>query len=329
MQRAPRTSRRAVPAPAPGGAVDAPARILCVDDEPSVLEGLRDTLGRRFVVEVATSGAEGLALLRRDPRGFAVVISDMRMPVMLGSVFLSKARHVAPLATRILLTGHADAETAVQAVNDGQLFRFLTKPCAPQALVDACTAAVWQHRLAAAERVLLEETLGGSVRALTEMLALGRPAAFRRARRAQRMLGQLMTDIGLTDGWEIDVAAMLAHAGAIAVPARTVQRFYDGREMTSDERAAVAVIPATSARIVGLIPRLEGVLQIVESYQRRFDSTDRDGMLPLGARALRIVFDYDSLDARGVSGPSALGVLRTREGVYDPALLAVFGGRRP
>jgi response regulator RpfG family c-di-GMP phosphodiesterase len=76
------------------------ARVLCVDDEPRVLEGLRDNLRRSFDVRVAESGADALALLERDPDGYAVVISDMRMPGMSGATFLAQARRVAPNAVR-------------------------------------------------------------------------------------------------------------------------------------------------------------------------------------------------------------------------------------
>jgi response regulator RpfG family c-di-GMP phosphodiesterase len=308
---------------APNGTADRP-RILCVDDEPSVLEGLRDTLRRHFTVEVADSGAAALALLRQHPRRFAVVVSDMRMPGMLGSVFLSKARHVAPLATRILLTGHADADTAMRAVNDGQLFRFLGKPCGSVELVEACTAAVWQHRVVATERALLDEMLVGSVRALTEVLALARPPAFRRGRRAQELLRPLLSDIGLADGSELDAAAMLAHLGAIAVPAGIVEKLYAGRPLTGDEAQTASGVPAISARIVATIPRLEGVLQIIESYGRRFDATDREGMLPLGARALRIVLDFDALATGAATPLRTIEVMTMRDGVYDPELLATF-----
>ena len=97
-------------------------RVLCVDDEPHVLEGLRDSLRRSFDVSVADSGGAGLALLEKDPDGYAVVVSDMRMPGMSGAAFLSQAKRVAPNAVRVLLTGHADVEAAISAVNDGQLF---------------------------------------------------------------------------------------------------------------------------------------------------------------------------------------------------------------
>jgi CheY-like chemotaxis protein len=103
-------------------------RILCVDDDRWVLEGLSDVLGRTFAVSTAASPIEGLELLKRQPDAFAVVLSDMRMPVMPGSEFLRMARLTAPDAVRVLLTGDADIPAAARAVNDGQLFRFLIKP---------------------------------------------------------------------------------------------------------------------------------------------------------------------------------------------------------
>lgn len=159
--------------------------ILCVDDEEFVLDGLRDTLRRGFEVHTATGATEALAMLRKEPDGYAVILSDMRMPGMFGSEFLREARTVAPNAVRMLLTGFADVDSAIRAVNDAQLFRFLTKPCEPEQLVRACIAALAQHRLITAERVLLEQTLRGSVNALVEMLSLASPAAFGRAGRVR------------------------------------------------------------------------------------------------------------------------------------------------
>jgi DNA-binding NtrC family response regulator len=112
------------------------ASILCVDDEPRVLDGLKLTLRRGFTVTTATSGAEGLARLK-EMDGATVVISDMRMPVMDGADFLARVRTHWPDATRLLLTGETGRDAAVAAVNEGQVFRFLTKPCAPDKLVAA------------------------------------------------------------------------------------------------------------------------------------------------------------------------------------------------
>lgn len=298
--------------------------ILCVDDEPYVLEGLRDTLRRSFEVHVVESGADGLALLRKDNKRFAVVLSDMRMPIMSGSAFLGEARRIAPLAVRMLLTGHADVESAVKAVNDGQIFRFLTKPCEPQELLRACAAAVWQHRLVSAERVLLEQTLQGSVRALTDVLSLASPAAFGRGARMKRHLATFLPAIGIDNGWELEVAAMFSHLGAITLPEPIAEKLYAGTPMTPPEAEMVERVPAVTDRILANIPRLEGVQQILLNYHRRFDSTEHDGMLPVGSRVLKIVFDYDELEAQDLPNDVALDAMRSRDGMYDPDLLEKF-----
>src|SRR5581483_749570 len=140
----------------------------CVDDEPAVLEGLMLHLRRRFAVCTAPSGAAGSEAVRgKGP--FACVMSDMRMPGMSGAEFLKQVRYLAPDTVRVLLTGQADMSAAVSAVNEGQIFRFLTKPCPPPSLLGALEAAVGQHALITAERELLEQTLRGTVKMLGDV----------------------------------------------------------------------------------------------------------------------------------------------------------------
>ena len=115
--------------------------ILCVDDEPHVLEGLTLTLGRQYHIKTAPSGKAALEILRAMP-STTIIISDMRMPSMNGAQFLAASRDIAPNARRILLTGHADVATAILAVNEGAIFRFLTKPCPGSKLIEAVEAAI-------------------------------------------------------------------------------------------------------------------------------------------------------------------------------------------
>lgn len=145
-------------------------RILCVDDEPQVLDGLRDALRRSYDVQVALGAHEALELLKEG--GFALVISDMRMPGMSGAVLLREARRVAPLTVRMLLTGYADADAAARAVNEGQVFRFLQKPCSGEALQSACAAAVGHHRMLLAESVVVAHALDDVASAGAELLEL-------------------------------------------------------------------------------------------------------------------------------------------------------------
>ena len=299
-------------------------RILCVDDEPLVLEGLRDSLRRSFDVCVATSGADGLALLRENRRGYAVVISDMRMPAMHGAAFLSEAKRVAPLTVRMLLTGHADADAAIAAVNDGQIFRFLTKPCDRDELIRACAGALWQHRVQVAERDLLEQTLHGSVKALTDVLALANPAAFGRGGRLKEIVGALARETGRDDAWEVEVASDARPRRRRDAPPTTAEKLYAGAILTADEQRMAARVPGVTLRILGNIPRLEGVLQIIGAYRRRFDSSRHDGVVPVGARMLRIASDFLRLESERGSPALALDTMRGREGVYDPDMLDAF-----
>jgi response regulator RpfG family c-di-GMP phosphodiesterase len=299
--------------------------VLCVDDEPHVLDGLRGILRRSFDVRVAQSGADGLELLAAEPDLFALVISDMRMPVMPGWVFLREARRVAPDTVRMLLTGHADVDAALRSVNDGQVFRFLTKPCDAEELVRTCGAALAQHRLQAAERVQIETTLRGSVQALGDVLALASPVAFGHAMRVQRAVSRLMREVGLSDAWEVEIAAVLSHLGAVTLSEATAHKLYAGRPLDEAEEAVVARLPQATRRILGHIPRLQAVSQILAGCGRRFDSIERDGILPLGARVLRIVLDHERLAAEGMAEGAALQALRGRVGHYDPVLLDAFG----
>jgi response regulator RpfG family c-di-GMP phosphodiesterase len=299
-------------------------RLLCVDDEPHVLEGLRDVLCRRFDVRVATSGVEGLELLQREPDEFAVVISDMRMPQMAGAEFLRAARTVAPDATRMLLTGHADLEAAIRAVNGARLFRFMTKPCDAQELIAACTAAVDQHRLQTAERDLLEQTLRGSVDALAEVLALANPVAFGRGGRVKELAGKLARAVELPNWWEVEVAAMLAHIGAVTLPQPTAEKLYAGAPLTAAETDMVARVPLVTRGLLSKIPRLEGVIEILTRYAEPF-APDLESSIPVGSRVLRIASDYADLEAEHADTDIALGAMRGR-GVYDEELLRAFAG---
>jgi len=131
-------------------------RILFVDDEASVLDGYRRILHQHFALSTALSGEEGLAAIQANGP-YAVVISDMRMPGMNGSDFLAQVRRRAPDSVRMLLTGHADLDAAIDAVNRGNIFRFLTKPCDKPDLIEAIRCGVEQYHAIAQERQLVKK----------------------------------------------------------------------------------------------------------------------------------------------------------------------------
>src|SRR3954469_21692151 len=120
--------------------VAARPKVLCVDDEKAVLDGLALNLRRRYEVLLAQSGADGLKMLEQSGP-IAVVMSDMRMPGMDGAAFLARGRQGQPATVRLVFPGQGDMGSALAAINGGQVFRFLTKPCPPPTILAAIDAA--------------------------------------------------------------------------------------------------------------------------------------------------------------------------------------------
>jgi response regulator RpfG family c-di-GMP phosphodiesterase len=312
-------------------------RVICVDDEPQVLSGLSLHLRRRYEVETATSGAAALELLARQPQA-AVVISDMRMPGMSGAEFLAKASTSYPATTRILLTGHAEVDSAISAVNNGHVFRFLVKPCPPPELLNAVEAAAELHRVTFAEQVVLEQTLHGSIRMLTEVMSITNPVAFGRAQRVKQHVSSLADKLELGERWQVEVAAMLSQLSTFTLPPETLEKVYYGAALSSEEQAMLERAPDVTEQLLGHIPRLEAVREILASQQKPFkkldkaEATHQRVLVQRWTQMLRLALDFDTLEAQGLSSGVALHMLKGRSDQYDPevlsAFLALFGQRK-
>jgi response regulator RpfG family c-di-GMP phosphodiesterase len=304
--------------------------VLCVDDEPKILEGLVLNLRRHYRVSTATSGREGLALIAgNDPP--AVVVSDMRMPEMDGASFLAQVKEQSPDSVRLLLTGQTDLNSAIAAVNQGQVFRFLTKPCNSQNLIAAIAAAAQQYRLVSAEKELLEKTLRGSVKALTEVLSLANPLIFGRATRLKQHASELVAGMGVPFSWQLEVAVTLSQIGCIVLTPENNEKLYYGKALTTVEAESTRCVPRIALQLLESIPRLELVCAILDSQEYNFDGSEapigapQGESIPLGARVLKLVSDYDFLEASGSSPAAAISALQGRKGRYDPKLLGVLG----
>lgn len=135
-------------------------KILFVDDEVQVLEGYRRLLHTSFQIETASSGADALKKLKNSKQ-FAVVVCDMRMPEMDGAHLLHTIMLDFPEVVRIMLTGNSDQQTAIDAVNQGNIFRFLTKPCSKDDLSKTLNAALIQYRMTKNKENLLDSARYG------------------------------------------------------------------------------------------------------------------------------------------------------------------------
>jgi response regulator RpfG family c-di-GMP phosphodiesterase len=293
--------------------------VLCVDDEPRVVDGLALHLRRNYQVLTANGAQSALEILK-DKGPPAVIVSDMRMPGIDGATLLKRVKDLYPEMTRILLTGEPGRDAAIAAVNEGQIFRFLTKPCPPDQLLAAIEAGVSHHRLVVAERVLLQETLIGCIKALVDILAITNPAAFGRATRVQRLAMELAEAIGTKGFWQLEAAAMLSQIGFVALPVELAEKLYYGKRLTPAERGLADGAAQTAQRLLGHIPRLEPVMEILKaSGQSKIDTLD--GSIRLGAGILRLVLEYDAQIAQGHSADAAIKTISAQSNRHEQKLV--------
>jgi CheY-like chemotaxis protein len=297
-------------------------KILCVDDEVRIIEGLSALLRREYEVHIATSGAEGLQKLR-EVRGLAVVVSDMLMPNMDGATFLHEMVKRCPDATRILLTGHAEAEAAKRAVNEGQIFRYLSKPCPAEELRGAIEAGVAQHRVVTAERAVLRETLMGCIRTLTDVLALSNPLAFGRANGIKRVAMDLSAKMGFPEFWQLEAAALLSQLGYMSISPELAEKVFYGKDLEPKEGVQVSLAQDVSKKLIERVPRLEPVAQIMATVKATDDEIAALGKGPAGiaARVLGLAMEASILTSQGKTRDAVLQIVRKRTARYGADLI--------
>jgi DNA-binding NarL/FixJ family response regulator len=302
--------------------------VLCVDDEPLVLEGLERTLRQSFEVVTETKPLAALALLEKRDRDFVTIISDMRMPLMDGAKFLACAAEIVPNSTRVLLTGHAELNAAIAAVNTGRIFRFLCKPCAPNELLTAIEAAADQHQLLTLEKRLLEETLTGSVRLLSEVLTMVAPQIFTRNQRIQAYVLHMARRLGRTDAWRFELAACLSMIGCVGLAEETFKRMLAGKPLDEQESQAFAEHPLTAHRLLKKIPRFEDVAQMIMLQSEGTSAPDASPDVLLGASMLRVARDVEQCVAAGGNEAEAVAKLQTNRPPSELELLKLLADYR-
>jgi response regulator RpfG family c-di-GMP phosphodiesterase len=301
-------------------------KILFVDDDPNLLAAFSRTLRKQFSFDTALGGVEAFEFLKtRGPYALAVV--DMRMPGMDGIEVLEGIRVQSPNTVRMMLTGNADQQTAIDAVNRGQVFRFLNKPAPPEVLVPALEAGLERHELLRIERELLEGTLAGSIKMLTDVLGLAAPDALGRGQRLRDSIVQLARHLKMGPIWELELGALLSAIGCAAIPPSILVKNAAGTPLFTAEAGLLRRVPKIGHDLIADIPRLAGVADIVLYQQKEFngggfpEDSVSGAAIPPGARLLKILQDRLDLEADGVVKQRAYEVMRARVGVYDPTLL--------
>ncbi|MBL8199223.1 MAG: response regulator [Chromatiales bacterium] len=286
-------------------------RVLFVDDEPNVLDSIRRQLRKSCEILTATSGAEALALLK-DTGPVALVISDMRMPGMSGAELLAKIRDLYPDTVRMILSGQADLDSTIAAINDGHIFRFLTKPSHEDALRRAVVAGLEQHELITTRKELLEKTLQGLVEMLTDILGITNPVARRRTGRVRQYSNAIAGALKFTMPWDLRLATLLSQLGCITLPVNLLDKLYAGTPLDDDEQRLYRRHPEVAAALISRIPQLGPVAAMVARQQQvsDFSSLPADvGEWPADSTAgviLAVATALDDLMATGEQPADAL-----------------------
>ncbi len=301
-------------------------KILFVDDEPNILEAFRRQLGMDYDISIAVGPEKGLSMLSsKGP--YDVVISDMRMPGMDGVEFLRQVSVASPDTVRVMLTGNADLGVAIRAVNESNIFRFLTKPCSSEDLGKVISDALEYHRLLGVERELLDRTLSASVKVLTDIISAVDPEHFHSSLGLRQRVRAVGTRLGIKKLWELELATMLSEVGSCLVPRQILYKVREGKPLSIEEDRMISRIPELGSSLVAQIPRLENVAQIIKFSRKNFDGSGPPSEslsgedIPVGSRILRILKDSAALERSLANREQVLATLRRVPYYYDPELL--------
>lgn len=302
-------------------------RVLLVDDDERLLNAARRVLRKDIELVTAEGGQNALEYLQSNGP-FDVIVSDQNMPDMKGVELLAHVAKRWPTTVRVMLTGNDDQQTAIKAVNEGQIYRFINKPCGPDELLVAIAEASKHHQFLLAEKALLEETLSGSVKVLTDVLALSKPDAFKRSSDVHRWAKRLADEIGIERPWELDLAAMLCTLGAVTIPDSVTRKYYSGLALSEQEQLLLERVPANGRDLLRNVPRMEGIAEAIYYCRKGFDGSGfpSDNVsgeaIPIIGRLLKVLLDLaEATVDEDVTFAEAIEELNRNAERYDPAML--------
>lgn len=303
--------------------------ILFIDDDIRILNSFKRNLSASFNVFTADTPEQGLYLVEKNGP-FSVVVSDMRMPGMNGVEVLNRVLEINEDIVRILLTGYADQQTAIEAVNRCKLFRFLTKPCE----LDSLTAALWEgvreYQRVVANKGAVGSTLSGVVNLLSQALSLVNPVAQRKANRLKRYCRHLAIGCGPDERWTVESAALLSQLGGLGGLSE-VQACSAGLSAEAMGGTVHSLQPSElTLRLLMHVPAFENIIEILALQGKpckrwpEYPDPQQQHMIHLCGRILQVAGGIDALLLEGTTLPDALATMRSAPDLFAPDLLDLF-----
>lgn len=301
-------------------------KVLCVDKGQKNLAALVQVLAGQFEVATATSASKALEILENNGP-FAVIISDMRMPDMDGGKFLNQVKQIFPDITCLLLTSNTDIETALTAINDGNIFRLILKPYSNDILLNHVRAAVNHYELCLAKKQLEEKTIKGLAQVLMDMISIVSPKFTSNMRIIQSQLISLAQAVGIESVWQLEIAIILSKIGYIAIPRQILAKIQANKPLSNIEKNLITKVPKIGHDLIAKIHRLEYVAKIILYQNKNFDGSGFpvDGItgeaIPMASRVLKILLDLSELQTKQLNVHKCLEIMKNSSGKYDPKVL--------
>jgi len=315
-------------------------KILYIDDEKELLNSFTSLMRKENLQIHTLNESKKIHDLLTSEGPFALILSDQRMPDYDGVQVLESVKQNSPETIRVLITGYADYDDTIRAINAGGITSYISKPWKDEDLKLQIRNWVTQYNLKQHNNylldrldeenkklnVLLEGTLKGSIKVLVDILSLFNARSFGRSNHLRKIARNIADKLHLKKAWEIEIAILLSQIGCIGIPQEIWEKKDLGLPLTSREEKLFYSHPVIGKSIVQNIPRLEDVADII-SYQLYDSLDDKQSALnkniPVAAKLLKLLLDFDYLVSNGKSEKDAVKILRQRD-KYDRELLAAL-----
>ena len=307
--------------------------VLLVDDDQRILDAYKRNLTKICNLFTAPNASEGIAILKKLEK-VAVVISDYRMPGMNGVDFLAEIRKISPHTISIMLTGFGDLQTAMDAVNKGNVFRFLTKPCPTDKLVETLEEAIAVHH--SLECNTSASTNSGPLIVSTLLTALAERdyVTEGHAARVTELCYIMGLEMGLTSGQltDLEYFAQLHDVGKLGIPDHIL---YKKEPLSAAEWQIMYRHPEIGSRIALSSADLENAADFILKHHEHWDGNGyplglKGKEIPLECRILAVADAFDVMTHQRPyrkalpKEESFLELKRCAGTQFDPEIVAIF-----
>ncbi len=298
-----------------------------IDDDKDILASYQVNLRKDFIVRIASNANQAMEILKEEA-DIGVIVTDYKMPDVNGINLLKMIRQIYHDPIRIMITGFADMQIAVNAVNEGSIFRFLTKPMPTPELKQIIQDALVQYNLKKNEKELLNNTLKGTLKLLIDLISLSIPQSLNIGSQARMIARKIGVKAGEIEIWELEVASLLSNIGLLLLPNDIIQKKAEGKDLTSSEAAVFSNHPELGAKLIGHIPRFEkisdAILHINDNFGSKNDRNIANESIPLYSRILKVSNDYIQHIQSNKSALEAYEKMLEFYYQYDPKLLELL-----